>query len=438
MSAPIMDGDRVAGVVRCSIGRGPMYFGERQLAMLEQTSARVGSALSAVVRNRSLEALVENVKELNQFAHEELMKAAPDENRILEAALAITRRLLPDAERIDVRLLSDDDASLRHSAPDEAIGGDERRRPVEPISNESSDQTIIAPLTLGAEVFGVLDVHAATGHHFHDFDVQTTGLLASQLAMYRRLAITIRHLKKLVRELNMLRDQQVQIHEDLSHQLKSPTITAYRRVDSIVRRMPDSPLKAELLKVRGVCARAMHVTATAGVFAHLARDKAIPVTRTAMSGEELLRLVINTAQDASYIVRGDQKHSFEVRSEGFAAIGAINVDRGLLEQALTQLLDNAFKYSFPKSVVTITAGITRSDRAARISISNEGIPLRPTEVARCVERGWQSEDARDVSDTGSGIGLWVVDRTMQAQGGALEIAPTDRTGRTTFSLLLPL
>jgi signal transduction histidine kinase len=421
MSSPIMDGERVAGILRCSVGLGPMYFAEPQHAMLRQTSARVGAALNALVRTRSFETLVEHVKDLNEFAYAELMKAAPDENRIIETAIGITRRVVPDLHRVDVQILHEN-AETWH----------------EPPSNSDTGAMLLAPLRLGADTFGVLSAHSATGRPFPDFAVSMTGLLVSQLALYQRLAITVRDLKRLIRDLNDVRELQIRIYEDLSHQLKSPTITAYRRIDTIVRRMPESPLKMDLMKVRGVCARAMHVTAAAGVFVRLARNEDIPVTRTSMTGEELLRLAINTAHDASYIVRGDQKHSFDARADGFQTIGAINIDRSLLEQALTQLLDNAFKYSYSDSVVIVTAGITRSGERVRISISDEGIPLRPSDVALCIQRGWQSEDARSASDTGSGIGLWVVDKIMRAQGGMLEVTPTDRaTGRTTFSLLFP-
>lgn len=494
MSVPIMDGDAVVGAIRCMAGLGPVYFDERQHAMLVQIATRIGSFWNALVRNRSLETLVKSVNELNGFAHAELMKSHPNDDLILTEALRITNNVIPGAEITDVRLLNDDktelrfrvpygdawskgtpeDAELRmsrvfrvnHEPPSSAgahvvqtgdlyVVRDTKADPYYTSTFPETKRMIIAPLTLRSrraqegETFGVLDIRTSIDRDFPDFAVAVAELLSSQLALYRKLAFVIRDLNQSVRDLKALRDQQVQINADLSHQLKSPTMTAHRRVNDLLRGMPESELKSQLLRIRGVCARAMHVAANSWLFARLARGEEIPVHKERLTGDELLRLIISTAQDASYMALGAQRDTFFVEPEGLHAIGEFHTDRNLLEQALTQLLDNAFKYSFREARVIATGGYTRSSRRdarktdssparLRISVISVGVALDRHSAAKCIERGWQAEEAKSVSDTGSGLGLWIVRHIMDALAGSLEVVPTDDHGQTAFSLVLPV
>jgi len=469
MSAPILDGSAVVGLIRCSVGRGPVFFDERQRSLLEQVAARIAPVWAAMVRNRSLESAVRNFRHLNSLAHEELMNPRPDQKRILSEALRIMTDVVPGAETLDVRLLSADGRQLEFAAliGQEWASGttdeqEARQRRVFPVDNEtprssgalvvrtgkthvvadpqtdlhhdatfpSTKRMIVAPLALGSDVYGVLDIRSSAARDFPDFAVAMTELLGSQLALYRQLADR-------VAQLSEMRQREIQIYEGLGHELRSPLIIAHRTITEMVRRAKDSDLKSHTLRVRALLGRATHVTFSLGLMTRLAHGDSIPLSPVAISGNELLRLIRELTQDASYLARGEQQDHFVIDSEAIESISVLHADRVLLEQALTQLLDNAFKYSFSDAVVTVGGGSVRRGNSIRISITNVGIPLRPTDVERTVIRGWQSDEARMVSGYGSGIGLWIVDSIMRAHGGAVEVTPTDQKGRTTVALLFP-
>jgi signal transduction histidine kinase len=98
------------------------------------------------------------------------------------------------------------------------------------------------------------------------------------------------------------------------------------------------------------------------------------------------------------------------------------------------LLDNAVKYSFKGTTVTVRASLDQ--KHFRISVANRGIPISSQDKKRLTERGYRGERASRAVAQGRGIGLYIVKKLMQAMGGDLEIIPTDSGGLNEFRLLL--
>jgi signal transduction histidine kinase len=112
----------------------------------------------------------------------------------------------------------------------------------------------------------------------------------------------------------------------------------------------------------------------------------------------------------------------------------------LIEQALGNLLDNAGKYSYPKTAITTRGGLIRHKEKPcfYIAVMNYGFPISLSDRNRLTERGYRGTKAMLATGEGAGIGLWIVDRIMRAHGGWLEIVPTNERGFNEFRLLFPL
>jgi K+-sensing histidine kinase KdpD len=67
-----------------------------------------------------------------------------------------------------------------------------------------------------------------------------------------------------------------------------------------------------------------------------------------------------------------------------ADLPLINVDSGLLEQALGQILENAAKYSPPNSEISIRA--RTEDRQVVLAISDQGVGLTDEEARELFNR----------------------------------------------------
>ena len=105
----------------------------------------------------------------------------------------------------------------------------------------------------------------------------------------------------------------------------------------------------------------------------------------------------------------------------------------LLNQALANLLDNAFKYTPPSAAVAVR--LAREDGLAVLAVIDHGSGIPTDDRTRMTERFARGDTAR--SQAGSGLGLALVEAVMRAHGGTLELADTPGGGLTA-RLSLPL
>jgi two-component system sensor histidine kinase KdpD len=110
-------------------------------------------------------------------------------------------------------------------------------------------------------------------------------------------------------------------------------------------------------------------------------------------------------------------------------------DRQLLDLALTQLLDNASKYSPPGSAITVSVQTEEGFITTRVE--NEGHPIRLEEQERIFERFYRGTQVRNLV-SGTGLGLYVARKIATAHGGSLDLMKDPPRARVVFSLKLPL
>jgi two-component system phosphate regulon sensor histidine kinase PhoR len=106
----------------------------------------------------------------------------------------------------------------------------------------------------------------------------------------------------------------------------------------------------------------------------------------------------------------------------------------LLEQAVTNLLDNAIKYSPPQSHIVVAA--TAGDGEVAISVKDEGVGVEAEHLPRLFERFYRVDKARSRQLGGTGLGLAIVKHIVSAHRGRVEVQSTPGVG-STFTIHLP-
>jgi len=110
-------------------------------------------------------------------------------------------------------------------------------------------------------------------------------------------------------------------------------------------------------------------------------------------------------------------------------------DARLLGSAVTNLIDNAVKYSDAGSVVTV--GVRAGDGWVDVVVQDRGIGIPHPEHERVFERFYRVDKARSRDTGGTGLGLAIVRNVARAHGG--EVLVDSREGQgSTFTLRLPL
>lgn len=107
----------------------------------------------------------------------------------------------------------------------------------------------------------------------------------------------------------------------------------------------------------------------------------------------------------------------------------------LLERAVTNLIDNAIKYSPEKSHVMVLAERTNGEVAIRVIDNGPGIPAE--HIPRIFERFYRVDTARSRRLGGTGLGLAIVKHVAQAHRGRVDVVSKVGEG-STFSIYLPL
>jgi two-component system phosphate regulon sensor histidine kinase PhoR len=104
------------------------------------------------------------------------------------------------------------------------------------------------------------------------------------------------------------------------------------------------------------------------------------------------------------------------------------------EQIVSNLLDNAIKYTDPGGSIALRIG--GDDRSVRIDVADTGLGIPERDLGRIFERFYRVDQARSRSQGGTGLGLAIVKHLVQSLGGEIEVQ--SQLGRgSTFSVTLP-
>jgi signal transduction histidine kinase len=164
------------------------------------------------------------------------------------------------------------------------------------------------------------------------------------------------------------------------------------------------------------------------------------VSRLATGQFELQRAACNLgslAHDITEQYRSTHaSHRFIFTAQEDAASFQGSYDRDRILQAISNLLDNAVKYSDPDTAVTVrlwTDGVWDC-----LSVHDEGMGIAPAAQARLFKPFGRLEPARERKIKGSGLGLYITRGIIEAHEGQLLIESGEGTSTgATFTLKFP-
>lgn len=153
----------------------------------------------------------------------------------------------------------------------------------------------------------------------------------------------------------------------------------------------------------------------------------IAIAKEAVDIKELMNEVV--------AILGDRLANYEITIDIPIDVPQISGDRGLLTQALYNLVDNAVKYSPQQGVIKLSA--RGEGDFVRLAVSDSGIGIPEEDRVRIFERFYRIERARSRRFGGTGLGLAIVKHIVEAHKGHIELDSEEGKG-TKVSLLLPL
>ena len=126
---------------------------------------------------------------------------------------------------------------------------------------------------------------------------------------------------------------------------------------------------------------------------------------------------------------------FDVQTNLRSDLPPVLIDRDAMEQAISNLLDNAFKYSGKVKNVTIRTETSGTDLS--IEIADRGIGIPRAEQAKIFEKFYRVSNGLVHDVKGSGLGLSLVKHIIEAHQGTIAVESEVGEG-SRFTILLPL
>lgn len=116
----------------------------------------------------------------------------------------------------------------------------------------------------------------------------------------------------------------------------------------------------------------------------------------------------------------------------------VYADPTRVSQVLTNLLDNAIKFSPPKTTITLHAGTFENDpNFVCISVTDCGCGIKPENADRIFDRLYQETRPIESSRQGLGLGLYICKQLVSLHGGSIWVDVKKAAG-STFHFTLPI
>jgi two-component system OmpR family sensor kinase/two-component system sensor histidine kinase BaeS len=116
-------------------------------------------------------------------------------------------------------------------------------------------------------------------------------------------------------------------------------------------------------------------------------------------------------------------------------IPLVMVDAVRIRQALTNLVDNAVRFTHAGGHIIIRLENTPDRLKISVTDSGEGIPT--DQLTHVFDRFYRVDNSRSRSNGGSGLGLAIVKALLEIQGGTISVQSEGLNRGTTFTLGIP-
>jgi signal transduction histidine kinase len=110
------------------------------------------------------------------------------------------------------------------------------------------------------------------------------------------------------------------------------------------------------------------------------------------------------------------------------------LDAARLKQVLYNYLSNAIKFSPEGSRVTVRA-LPEGDRRFRLEVEDTGIGVAPADIERLFVEFQQLDAGLNKQHQGTGLGLALTRRLVEAQGGTIGVTSTPGVGSVFYAVL---
>lgn len=273
--------------------------------------------------------------------------------------------------------------------------------------------TTVSEISRGSDVLSV-----------EDQPLDEINVLAGQL---NKLAA---RLQKMQAESSRMVEERARLFGEISHELRTPLTS----VQGFVEALRDGIVQDKALMERylnTIYTQTLHITRLVDDLLALSRLESGNITVEKLP-VDLVSLAQGVVMSMEAVANSKNTSIlFEKKTENAVVIG--DVDR--MEQIIRNLLKNAIRAT-ENGTIRVGVGIRQSEVV--LTIEDNGIGIAPEDLPHIWDRFYRVEDQRgsNMQENGSGLGLVIVKKLVQLQGGNIDVASQLGNG-TIFSISFP-
>jgi signal transduction histidine kinase len=304
-------------------------------------------------------------------------------------------------------------------------GMDGKGHPARGISSAMS-----VPLVRNEELLGVLNLNETTGVRvFGEHDLNALGLFAEHAAIAIGNASIYEKERETVARLEELDQLKSDFVASVSHELKTPLTAIIGAAKTVSRKGADMEPEhhAQFMEM---------IERQGNRLLRLVED--VLTTSQIESGRPMKRVLIDLRAAAQEVI-DELKQTNAYKDREIAVVSEpdkpqIWGDLIALQQVMTNLIENALKYSGEQSRVTVTVSETTEE--GLLEVADEGVGISDEGLQVIFERFHQVDSSSTRKVGGFGLGLFIVKQLVDAHGGEIGVTSKEGVG-TTFSVHLP-
>lgn len=286
------------------------------------------------------------------------------------------------------------------------------------------------PLVRNDELLGVLNLNETTGHRvFGDQDLNALGLFAEHAAIAIGNASIYEKERETVARLEELDQLKSDFVASVSHELKTPLTAIIGAAKTVSRKGKDMDPEhhAQFMEM---------IERQGGRLLRLVED--VLTTSQIESGRPMKRVLMDLKAAAQEVI--DELRQTNVGKDRDIRLVAepdkpqIWGDEIALQQVMTNLIENALKYSGEQSRVIVTVKETAEE--GLLEVADDGVGISEEGLRVIFDRFHQVDSSSTRKVGGFGLGLFIVKQLVDAHGGEIGVTSEEGVG-TTFTVRLP-
>lgn len=271
-----------------------------------------------------------------------------------------------------------------------------------------------------------------SGERFIGDDLELLLTMAGELTLnlerikLQEEVIYERAAKEKLDELNRLKTEFV---STVSHELRTP-MSSIRGLAEVLQsgKVKDSAKRGKLLDLvaseSGRLSRLLHNILDFGKIEHRAKTYNFQNVEVQSVVKEAVELFRHQLESEGFV--------WKIRLAEKPLI--LKLDQDVVKQALTNLLDNAIKYSSDKREIMIQ--LIEKEKQVEIQVKDRGIGIPSKEQKKIFQGFYRHSEASQYNPKGVGLGLKIVKHIMEAHKGEIRVESQPNKG-STFSLIFP-